>query len=137
MTDAEAFIVWYKQYPKKKAKGDAIKAWAQTKKDRPSIEEMLEILQAQCHSEEWRKDDGKFIPYPATYLRRLQFFDELEVALPQQQNNWKETWPGIVNKGKELGLTEDMFDQPYQFKEAVLQKAEKQQAAVMRLRAVR
>jgi hypothetical protein len=134
MTDNEAFTVWYQAYPKKKAKGDAIKAWGTTKKDRLPIEQMLEILTAQCHSDDWRKDDGKFIPYPATYLRRLQFLDELEVTLPQIQNSWKETWPGIVKKGRELGLTEDMFDQPYMFKEAVLKKAEKQEAAVFRLR---
>lgn len=124
MTDMEAFAVWYSAYPKKKAKGDAIKAWVTTKKDRIALELMLQILKQQCASKDWQKNEGEFIPYPATYLRRLQYLDEMEVVLPQSGDAWKDTWPGIVAKGKEFGLTESMFDQPYMFKDAVLKRAE-------------
>jgi hypothetical protein len=124
MTDNEAFTVWYAAYPKKKAKGDAIKAWGQTKKDRIELNAMLQILEAQCASKEWQKAEGEFIPYPATYLRRLQFLDEMEVTLPQDQVAWRETWPGIVAKGKQFGLLESDFTQPYLFKEAVLKRAD-------------
>jgi len=124
MNDSEAFTVWYAAYPKKKAKGDAIKAWAQTKKDRIELTAMLEILNAQCSSKDWQKAEGEFIPYPATYLRRLQFLDEMEVQLPEDQVHWRETWQGIVNKGKQYGLTESMFEQPYMFKDAVLKRAD-------------
>jgi len=110
MTDEQAFMEWYKHYPKKKAVGDAKKAWGQVKKDRIALEDMIKILKLQCQQEDWRKGGGQFIPYPATYLRRLQFLDD--------------TWQGIVKKGREFGLTEDMFEQPYQFKAAVLAKAE-------------
>ena len=128
MNDQEAFEVWYKAYPKKRARGDAIKAWNQTKKDRPALEEMLKVLAAQCQMEEWRKASGQFIPYPATYLRGQYFFDEVDVALPEIVNGqpWHETWGGIVAKGKEFGLFETQFDFPYQFKAAVFAAAEKQ-----------
>lgn len=124
MTEEEAFTLWYKHYPKKKAVGEAKKAWAQTKKDRLPVEQMIEVLKAQCLLDDWRKANGQFIPYPATYLRRLQFLDELEVTLPEDEAKWRETWQGIVAKGKQLGLTEDMFEQPYMFKQAVLARAE-------------
>jgi hypothetical protein len=124
MTDEQAFMEWYKHYPKKKAVGDAKKAWGQVKKDRIALEEMIKILKLQCQQEDWRKGGGQFIPYPATYLRRLQFLDEMEVALPEDEIGWRDTWQGIVKKGREFGLTEDMFEQPYQFKAAVLAKAE-------------
>lgn len=124
MTDTEAFSIWYAAYPKKKAKGDAIKAWNQTKKDRIDVGAMLEILKQQCATKEWQKNEGEFIPYPATYLRRLQFLDELEVSLPQLGDAWKDTWPGIVARGKQFGLLETMFDQPHKFKEAVFKTAE-------------
>lgn len=124
MTEEEAFAMWYRHYPKKKAVGDAKKAWAQTKKDRPSVEQMIEVLKAQCSTDDWRKANGQFIPYPATYLRRLQFLDELDIQLPEDEVNWRSTWQGIVAKGKQFGLTEDMFDQPYLFKQAVLDRAD-------------
>lgn len=124
MNDSEAFAIWYAAYPKKKAKGDAIKAWETTKKHRIDLGAMLEILKAQCASKDWQKNEGEFIPYPATYLRRLQFLDEMEVTLPQDQVAWRETWPGIVAKGKQFGLLESDFAQPYLFKEAVLKRAD-------------
>lgn len=123
MTDEEMFAVWYKLYPKKKAVGDARKAWGQVKKDRLPLQQMMEILKQQCQDDEWRKDDGKYIPYPATYLRRLQFLDELEVELPEKERDWESSWDGIVAKGKQFGITEDMFTHPQQFKRAVITKA--------------
>lgn len=132
MTDTEAFNIWYAAYPKKKAKGDAIKAWGQTKKDRIDLQAMLNILRQQCATKEWLKNEGEFIPYPATYLRRLQFLDELEVRLPEIEGAWRDTWPGIVAKGKQFGLTEDMFDQPWKFKEAVLKRAEQPNVVMLK-----
>lgn len=132
MTDTEAFDIWYSAYPKKKAKGDAIKAWNQTKKDRIDLQAMLNILRQQCATKEWLKNEGEFIPYPATYLRRLQFLDELEVRLPEIEGAWRDTWPGIVAKGKQYGLTEDMFDQPWKFKEAVLKRAEQPNVVMLK-----
>jgi len=32
---------------------------------------------------------------------------------------WHETWPGIVAKGKEMGILESQFAHPYEFKAAV------------------
>ncbi len=87
MTDFETF---WKAYPKKVAKGDARKAWKQTDQIRPELGELIEAIEAQCRSDQWRKNDGQFIPYPATWLRQERWSDELKVTLP-----------GVV-QGKEL-----------------------------------
>lgn len=126
MTDEQAFDYWWKAYPRKVSKGDARKAWKQTQSIRPPLHEMLAKLSLQCKSEDWRKDEGKFICYPATYLRSEKWDDELEITIPGvvAGKDWSETWAGLVTKGKELGITESQFEFPYQFKQAVLDAAE-------------
>lgn len=63
-------------YPKKKSKLDAQKAWQQTRNERPPIEELIAALDKQTSSNEWQRDGGQWIPYPATWLRKGMFFDE-------------------------------------------------------------
>lgn len=130
MNDEQAFDVWYQQYPNKKSKGDARKAWAQTKSIRPSLPTMLEKLNKQCQTEDWRKDGGKFICYPATYLRAEKWDDEIEINIPGVVGGkqWHETWTGITAKGKELGINEKDFEHPYQFRHAVYEAARAQEA---------
>jgi len=118
MTDFEAF---WQAYPRRVAKGDARKAWVQTEAIRPPLQELLDAIQQQMRSDQWRKNDGQFICYPATYLRQERWSDELKVTLPGvvDGKEWHETWPGIVAKGKELGILESQFALPHEFKAAV------------------
>jgi hypothetical protein len=125
MTDEQDFEVFYKAYPRKVAKGDARKAWAQTKKIRPGLNTILQAIQAQSKTEQWTKDNHAYIPYPATWLRAERWDDEIEVTIPGvvAGKDWRETWQGIVAKGKEFGINESDFEQPYMFKDAVLRAA--------------
>ena len=116
------FDAFWKAYPKRLAKGDARKAWHQTEAIRPALPELMAAIEAQCRSDQWRKNDGQFIPYPATFLRQERWSDELKVTLPGvvQGKEWYETWVGIQAKGKELGIDESQFTHPQDFKSAVL-----------------
>lgn len=62
----EDFEIFMKAYPKRKAKADAFKAWKQMN---PSLEKCLGTIALQRQSHDWTKDNGKFIPYPASWLR--------------------------------------------------------------------
>lgn len=61
------FEEFWKAYPRKVAKGDARRVWARL---RPAtyLEAIHETLKLQCRSEQWRRESGRFIPYPATWL---------------------------------------------------------------------
>lgn len=122
MTDE--FDLFWDAFPKKKAKGDCRKAWKQTQKIRPPITELLAAIKAASHTEQWMRDDGQFIPYPATWLRREQWTDEHKVVLKGVVNEkpWQETASGIEAKGAELGLHPSQFDNWQLFKHAVLRK---------------
>lgn len=72
-------------YPRKCAKGDARKAWKQTASIRPDMDTLIAAVKAQCNSEQWRKDGGVYIPYPASWLRAERWDDETEIALPKPE----------------------------------------------------
>lgn len=50
------------------AKQYALKAWNRIKPDKALFEKMLKALREQKQSEQWRRDNGKYIPNPATWL---------------------------------------------------------------------
>lgn len=64
-------------YPKKRAKGQAEKAWTKLK---PSLDLRRRILDAVTLAKDdpsWTKEGGRFIPYPATWLSSRSWEDEL------------------------------------------------------------
>jgi hypothetical protein len=70
---------WF-AYPRKRAKQSALKAWQKIKPDDSLLMTMLKALEHQKSSQEWQKDGGQFIPYPATWLNGRRWEDEpLEV----------------------------------------------------------
>ncbi len=69
------FDQFWAAYPKHRAKGDAEKAWKQVA---PPLPQILSALVALRQSRDWQKDGGQFIPYPATWLRRKGWEDEVQ-----------------------------------------------------------
>jgi len=72
---AADFVSFWKAYPRKVGKGAAMKAW---EKARPPLDKCLATLRWQSQSEAWRKDNGQFIPHPATWLNQARWEDEPE-----------------------------------------------------------
>jgi hypothetical protein len=78
------FSVFWQEYPKKVGKMDALKAWGKLNGTRPAIEIILKSIEAQKQSHGWQKENGQFIPNPATWLNRGQWEDETEVTQSHQ-----------------------------------------------------
>lgn len=72
----ERFEVFYKDYPKHKSRGDAEKAWKSLKPDDTLLAKIMEALEAAKKSHDWQKENGQYIPYPATWLRAKGWEDE-------------------------------------------------------------
>lgn len=70
------FEQFWEAYPKKKSKGDAEKAWHAIKPNEHLAEQMLQAVQRAKTSADWAKEGGKFIPYPASWLRDKGWLDE-------------------------------------------------------------
>lgn len=61
-------------YPRKIGKADARKAFAKVK---VPIETLLSAIEQQTRSEQWTRENGRFIPNPATWLNQGRWEDEL------------------------------------------------------------
>jgi len=72
----QKFEIFWKAYPKRKSKGQAEKAFAKINPDEQLLATMLATIEQAIKSVDWQKDDGKFIPYPATWLNAKGWEDE-------------------------------------------------------------
>jgi len=86
-------------YPKKKAKDDALKAFLKRKPDRVLLGLMLTAIAWQRISEDWVKEGGKFVPYPATWLNDGRWTDEKPTTIPSGAVS---TVPGRMERDPEL-----------------------------------
>lgn len=75
-TKTNHFEDFWKAYPKKKAKGDAEKAWKALKPNEETFDKILGAIESQKKTQQWQKENGQFIPYPATWLRSKGWEDE-------------------------------------------------------------
>lgn len=76
--NTERFESFWKAYPNKKAKANARKAWDKLKVDGTLYTEIMRGLSLHKKSRDWIKDDGQFIPHPATWLNGRRWEDEVE-----------------------------------------------------------
>lgn len=75
-SSVDEFELFWKAYPKKRGgKKNALKAWSKAQ-DRPDISIILTAIESAKRTDQWKKDNGQFIPYPATWLNRGMWADE-------------------------------------------------------------
>jgi len=70
-----AFDQFWACYPKKVGKEAARKVWGKIK-NRPPVIYITEAIQRAKETEQWKKDNGQFIPNPATWLNQGRWDDE-------------------------------------------------------------
>jgi hypothetical protein len=71
-----AFERFWKAYPRHVGKAKAEAAWTRLDVTSSLLDAMLRALAWQTASEAWTRDDGKFIPHPATWLNGRRWEDE-------------------------------------------------------------
>ena len=72
----ELFSRFWAMYPRKTAKQNALRAFERLNVTEALLTEMLAALAWQRRCEDWTKEGGKFIPYPATWLNQHRWEDE-------------------------------------------------------------
>lgn len=77
----DRFEEFWVAYPRKKSKGDAEKAWKAIRPDGALVDRMLQAIAAQKASRDWQKDAGKWVPYPASWLRSKRWEDTVDSPL--------------------------------------------------------
>ena len=81
-----AFDEFWTAYPRKTAKGDAKRAWEKAARTTPDLlAKCLDALAWQRTQEQWTRDGGQYIPYPATWIRGERWDDENPLIAEQQR----------------------------------------------------
>ena len=74
--DHKSFDLFWAVYPRKVAKKKAIQAWIKLAPDPSLIDLIVTDVEQRISSAEWRKENGQFIPHPATYLNGERWKDQ-------------------------------------------------------------
>ncbi len=104
------FASFWQTYPKKVGKIAAINAW---KKTQPPLRDVLKALSWQRTTDQWRKNGGQFIPYPASYLMQGRWTDDPPAFETGSDGKpWFASASGIKAKGTERGIIQER-DEPF------------------------
>jgi len=71
------FVTFYNAYPRKANKKAAFRVWRGIALDNGLFEKIITALEQHKKSDVWRRDNGKFIPYPASWLNGERWEDEM------------------------------------------------------------
>jgi hypothetical protein len=77
-------------------KPKALAAFQKLKPDSALLDRILDAVERQKQSRAWRKDNGQFIPHPATWLNNRQWEDSVEPNPPEGS-----VWDDFIGKPEE------------------------------------
>lgn len=79
----EIFEKFWAIYPRKTQKQTAFKSWCKLNPDPNLYDQIIKALEQHIKTPQWQKDNGQFIPYPATWLNQRRWEDELTITRPK------------------------------------------------------
>lgn len=94
----QQFETFWKEYPKKRDKKQAEKAWLKLKPSQELFDKIMQAVQCWKDSDDWQKDGGQFIPYPATWLNNERWNDEAPAPAKEQQADQRGISPEPAKK---------------------------------------
>ena len=75
------FDTFWAAYPKHQDKQGAKKAFEKLNVDQTLLDLMLSAIAAWKRTDQWTKDNGQYIPMPATWLNRRRWEDDIPVSI--------------------------------------------------------
>lgn len=77
---ADGFRIFYEAYPRHVGKGKAMEAWIKLNPDGELQKIIMDAIEKQKNTEQWKKNKGQYIPYPATWLNGKRWEDEVIIS---------------------------------------------------------
>jgi hypothetical protein len=84
----EAFDRFWEKYPRKTGKAMAVQVWLSLELD-AIADQVMAGLDRWLRSEEWEKDNGKYIPSPAKWLSEKRWLDDPKPADADLPEYWR------------------------------------------------
>lgn len=72
----DMFAEFWSAYPRKDSKAKAKTSWDKLNPDKELVSRIMAALEQHKRSEQWTRDGGQYIPYPATWLNQRRWEDE-------------------------------------------------------------
>lgn len=82
------FEQFWTAYPRKIGKKAALHAW-QKATDKPGVDVIMQAIESAKKTDQWTKDNGQFIPHPATWLNQGRWADSVTVLSNGHLNQTK------------------------------------------------
>lgn len=79
----ERFSAFWESYPRKIEKKRAAIVWKQKNCGNGKFNAIMAKLEEYKRSDQWQRDNGRYIPHPATWLNGERWNDELSCQVPQ------------------------------------------------------
>lgn len=73
----KTFDLFWQNYPRRQSRKKAFEAWLKLHDPETVIEKLKTVLPEQKASDQWTRDNGKYIPLPATYINQARWEDEI------------------------------------------------------------
>ena len=75
---SDEFIAFWSSYPKKTGKGDAWRSWNKIAPSQSLAEKITaSVADHVARDDQWKRERGRFIPNPATFLNQRRWEDEI------------------------------------------------------------
>ena len=81
--ESTCFEKFWNAYPRKVGKGAAEQSFKKYRPDDELLKTILAAIENQKRLEQWQKDNGKYIPNPATWLNQKRWEDECQIHVLQ------------------------------------------------------
>jgi hypothetical protein len=103
------FTEFWQAYPKKVGKASCLRAWTKLNPNAELFDQIMAALEAQKNSDQWKREAGRYIPNPLTWINQGRWDDEpVEPAgVPAQPSGTS----GMMNKLREMYAAEGGDDE--------------------------
>ena len=82
ITNDKNFDIFWSEYPYRHSKGTARRAWKKLKMTTELFSKIISAVRKQKRWINWTKENGKYIPLPATWLNGERWLDEVREYTP-------------------------------------------------------
>lgn len=92
------FDFFWKEYPKKTGKGDAWKVWLKLEPSNDLARAIVISVREHSRTQQWRREGGRYIPNPSTFLNQRRFDDTPAPAAPLEAGGTAGKFSGVGTK---------------------------------------
>lgn len=89
--DKQWFDEFFEEYPRQVGKGAAEEAWNKINPDRTLFDSIMSALKAAKKSDQWRRDNGRYIPNPSKWLNERRWEDKIPDGWETSTRNHEQT----------------------------------------------